>query len=161
MTPRVVVDTSALVPPTVRRELQELAAVGSFTALWSPWIIAELNRVLTWQWIAQPYDLQTPCDVSIQNWRRCRQSAHRMMTILLPTFELVHPLPPFPPAWESFSDPDDHPIWAAAVVGRAEYVISENSRHYPPRQPDGRHLHQGIEYLPARAFLDRLIAGEA
>jgi hypothetical protein len=111
--------------------------------------------------LAQPPIGHATGDLSAANRRRCRDAANRMMAALLPTFELVHPLPPYPPAWESFSDPDDHPIWAAAVVGQAAYAVSENSRHYPPRQPDGRHLHQGIEYLPARAFLDRLIAGDA
>jgi hypothetical protein len=44
--PRAVIDTSSLVPPMLRRELQQAAQLGLFTVIWSPWIIAELNRVL-------------------------------------------------------------------------------------------------------------------
>jgi len=28
-----------------RRDLQEAAALGIFEAIWSPWIVAELNRM--------------------------------------------------------------------------------------------------------------------
>jgi hypothetical protein len=45
--PRAVLDTSVLVPPGLRRGFQQSAVNGDFVALWSPWIIAELNRVLT------------------------------------------------------------------------------------------------------------------
>ena len=46
---RAVLDTNVLVPPGLRRDLQNAAQEGAFEALWSPWIIAELNRVLTWK----------------------------------------------------------------------------------------------------------------
>jgi hypothetical protein len=39
--------------------------------------------------------------------------------------------------------------------------VSENIRDFPPRGQDGRHIHEGIEYVPARVFLDRLARGEA
>jgi hypothetical protein len=147
-----VVDTSSLVPPSQRRDLQRAAFYGYFTAIWSPWIIAELNRVLTWRWIT---DL-TGGDLSHANERACAQKAKAMMERLLPAFELVAPLPPYPPAWETLRDVWDQPIWAAAVIGRAQYVISENTRDYPPRRADGRHVYEGIEYIPGRAFLQLL-----
>lgn len=153
---RAVVDTSALVPPTLRRELQQAAQLGLFTALWSPWVIAELNRVLAWRWIKAPPPDKPRGDLSDANERRCGEMANLMMEWLLPSFEVITPLPPYPPPGESLSDKWDHPIWATAVVGHAQYVISENTRHYPPRQADGRHLYQGVEYLRARAFLDSL-----
>lgn len=156
MTPRAVVDTSALVPPTLRRELQEAAALGAYTAIWSPWIIAELNRVLTWHWLTRPLAGRPVGDGSLANWRRCRTAANRMMALLLPTFELVHPLPPYPPAWPALTDVDDHPIWAAAVAGQATHVVSENRRHFPPPDAEGRRRHASVEYLTGRDFLDRL-----
>ena len=76
-----------------------------------------------------------------------------MMDLLLATFELVDPHPPYPPAWESLTDQWDYPIWATAAAGGARYVVSENTRDYPPRQTDGRHVYQGIEYIPGAAFL--------
>jgi hypothetical protein len=40
-----------------------------------------------------------------------------MMTALLSTFEVVNPRPPYPPSWP-MADPNDDPVWAAAVAGR-------------------------------------------
>lgn len=79
-----------------------------------------------------------------------------MMQWLVPSFELVNPLPPYPPVWENLSDTWDHPIWAAAKIGRAQYVISENTHDYPPRNADGRAVFEGVEYLPGVAFLNLL-----
>lgn len=149
---RAVVDTSALVPARMRQRIQQAAQVGAFTALWSPWIIAELNRVLVWRWIKD----RTGGDLSMANEHACSRSAKEMMEWLLPSIEVVTPLPPYPPAWASLTDKWDEPIWAAAVLGSAQYVISENTRHYPPRRTDGRHVHQDIEYVGGRAFLDML-----
>lgn len=81
------------------------------------------------------------------------------MAIMLPTFELATPLPPYPPAWEGLRDASDEPIWAAAKAANADYVVSENRRDYPPPAPDGRHTHDRIEYLPADGFLALLRRG--
>lgn len=78
------------------------------------------------------------------------------MAILLPTFELVTPLPRYPPVWISLSDPSDQPIWAAAKIGRADYVVSENGHDFPPLGAAGRHVFEGVEYLSARRFLATL-----
>jgi hypothetical protein len=155
MPPRAVVDTSALVPARLRRRVQETAGSGVCTVLWSPWIIGELYRVLTWQW------LERTRDFSAANEAACSRSAKAMMTLLISTFEIVAPVPPYPPTWPTLSDSDDHPIWATAVLGQAQYVVSENTRHFPPLGQDGRHMHQGIEYLTTLAFLDRLVPGNA
>ena len=160
---RAVLDTSVLVPPRLRRDLQNAAQEGVFIALWSPWIIAELNRVLTWKWVERTVvlagrdDSSIACDLSPANWSRCSAAATAMMEILVATFEVVAPRPPYPAAWDSLADPQDVPIWAAAIDGRAQYVVSDNRRDYPPRQEDGRHVYQGIEYLSGNDFLDRLV----
>lgn len=154
MAMRAVIDTSSLVPPRMRRDLQESAQLGIFTAIWSPWIVAELTRVLTWRW------LERDRDFSRNNWDRCSAAAKQMMTFLLTTFETVAPIPPYPLAWEQLQDAWDWPIWAAAKEGSAQYVVSENRRDFPPRQPTGRHTHEGIEYLTGQDFLT-LILGSA
>lgn len=82
------------------------------------------------------------------------------MRIMLPTIELVARLPPYPPAWGEIRDASDEPIWAAAKVANADDVVSENRRDYPPLRPDGRNTHDGIEYLPADAFLALLRQGQ-
>jgi PIN domain len=152
---RAVLDTSVLVPRHSREALQIAAQEDLYTALWSPWIIAELHRVLTWRWIQA-----TANDVSPDNQRRCSRAAKAMMRILVSTFELVDVRPPFPTAWENLGDEDDMPIWATAVIGHATHVVSNNTRDYPPPQPDGRHVYQGIEYISARDFLDLLYGGD-
>ncbi|HEX5505481.1 MAG TPA: PIN domain-containing protein [Thermomicrobiales bacterium] len=152
------VDTSALVPVTLRREIQETAALGLFVPVWSPWIVAELNRVLVWRWLATPPDGLRPGDFSPAAWRRCRAQANRMMELLSPVFETVNPRPPYPPAWENFPDPGDHPIWAAAVASRARFVISENTRHFPPADDAGARRWEGIEYLRWTDFAARLFS---
>ena len=83
-----------------------------------------------------------------------------MMAVLLPTFEVVIPRPPLSSAWSTLSDPHDVPIWDTAVAGRADYVVSENTRHYPPRGADGLHTYAGITYVPADTFLTLLLGEE-
>ena len=160
---RAVVDTSVLVPARLRAELQGLALDGAFTAIWSPWIISELYRTLTWQWIestarritAADGDTVTVCDLTAANWTRCGNSAKRMMEILLatPQWELVDPRPPYPAAWDTLDDVWDYPIWAAAVAGQAHYIVSNNTHDYPPVETGGRHVYAGVEYLSGVDFL--------
>lgn len=76
-----------------------------------------------------------------------------MMEWLLPSFDLVNPLPPYATAWETLADTWDLPVWAAAKLGQAQYVISENTHDYPPRDAQGRAIYDGIEYLSGAAFL--------
>lgn len=109
--------------------------------------------MLTWDWV-RTHGATTTSE------RECSLAAKRMMVYLLPTFELVSPLPPYPPAWEERADIWDQPIWAAAILGRAHYVVSENRRHFPPRQPDSSHTHAGITYLSGRDFLALLLKDE-
>lgn len=82
-----------------------------------------------------------------------------MMGYLLPTFTLVNPLPPYPEPWESLSDEWDIPIWAAAKLGQADLVVSENTTDFPPANDEGRHIHEGIEYMQGETFLDFLNDG--
>ncbi len=151
---RAVVDTSALVSPRLRRALQQQAQLGAFEAVWSAWIVAELNRVLVWRWLERTGD-----ETSSANERACATSAKRMMDYLIAVFAMVDPKPPYPPPWEGLADAWDHPIWAAAKASGAGYVVSENTRHYPPRGADGRHAHEGIIYMGGDAFLTLLDDG--
>lgn len=160
---RAVLDTSVLVPARLREDLQSLALDGAFMAIWSPWIIGELHRTLTWHWLARKAirvtstdgDPVTACDVSAANWLRCGRMAKQMMEILLatPNWVLVDPRPPYPTAWETLADAWDYPIWAAAIAGQAAYVVSDNVRDYPPPGSDGRHMHDGVEYISGADFI--------
>jgi PIN domain len=157
-----VLDTSVLVPTALRRDLVEAAALRRFTAIWSPWIIAELNRVLTWRYIKQhlPLGINVEGASSVrQHERAISRASKAMMTLLVPVFEVVDPKPPYPAAWATLRDVWDVPIWAAAKSAGAQYVVSDNTRDFPPRRPDGRHVHEGIDYVRGREFLE-LILGD-
>ena len=83
-----------------------------------------------------------------------------MMTLLLATFELANPEPPYPPAWDSLADLWDHPIWAAAKQSGAQYVVSENTHHFPPTGQESQHSHEGIVYVTGQSFI-ALLTGVA
>jgi hypothetical protein len=144
---RAVVDTSSII--SHRLDLQPLAQEELFIAVWSPWIIAELNRVLTWHWLTRI----RPGDISNDSYARCSQAAKTMMDLLLATFKLIHLEPPYPPAWDNLADTWDEPVWAAAKLSGAQYVVSQNTRDFPPKASDGRCVYEDIEYLTAEAFI--------
>lgn len=139
-------DTSTLFSPSLRRALHAAAVEELYVAIWSPWIIAELSRVLTSDWIHR----------NRGDEHALSQAAKRMMELLLPAFELVHPLPPHPRPWPQLTDIWDAPIWAAAVEGQATHVVSENTRDFPPADESGKHRFQGIEYVRGKVFLSIL-----
>jgi hypothetical protein len=89
--PRVLVDTSTLFTIRYRKQLTTLAAEGTIIAIWSPWIVAELNRILTWAWLDRHGD--TP-----RTRRACSAAAKTMMLAMEPNFLAVVPQPPYPPA---------------------------------------------------------------
>ncbi len=119
--------------------------------MWSPWIVAELHRVLAWDWMRKH-------GTTAATEAACSDAAKRMMVRLIPTFETVDPKPPYPPPWATLTDQWDHPVWAAAKIGRADYIVSENRRHFPPLV-DGRYLYEGAEYLTGLQFLALLAEG--
>jgi len=148
---RAVCDTNVLVPYAYRRHLLEAAAFGLFCPLWSPWIIGELYRVLTWKW-AQKYG------TSETERRRCSVAANAMMTLVLPNWEPVDIAPPWPAVWPTLNDPYDVPIWATALKGHARYVVSENTLDFPSADASGRYMWQEIEYIRIDEFLRKIEA---
>lgn len=144
-----VLDTSALVAPSHRRDLQIAADKGLFTAVWSPWIVEELARTLTRQF----YETHPHTRASR---RSLSTAAKRMMTLLTATFATVDPKPPPPEAWPSLTDAGDWPVWAAAKAAGAQYVVSTNTHDYPPAP----HTYEGIMYIAPQAFLRLLGLGE-
>jgi hypothetical protein len=142
--PKALLDASALYGPTNRRELQQAAAAGLFAAYWSPWIVEELARNLTTDYYrTRPYSAETR--------RTLSGLSKRMMAFLIASFAVVDPKPPFPDTWPAADPGDDH-VWAAAVAAGVAYVVSENTRHFPPRAESGRHEWNGIVYLTPVEF---------
>ena len=147
MPPRAVIDTSTLYSAGNRKAVTRLAAEGTLVAIWSPWIVAELVRILTLAWIERHGD-------SPVSRRRCSAAARVMMLAMEPNFLVVAPRLPYPPSWPD-PDPGDEPIWAAARSAGANYVVSENHHDFPPRDASGQHIYDGIEYLGCAEFLRR------
>jgi hypothetical protein len=173
MTVRAVLDTSVLVPAWSRLVLQQLASADPprFEPVWSEWIIAETWRTLAWR----------ACGAGA-TWRQVSEGANRMLRYLLPVMHTVRlreivgaVATPWPPAWAGLTDADDEPIWATAVLARAAYVVSENTRHFPPlveaspsappgradAAPGARHVYDGVEYLTAIEFVEDVLGEDA
>lgn len=154
--PVAVLDTSVLVPAWSRVTLQILAsgATPRYQPVWSEWIIAETWRVLT--------DRLARAGVAR---RDIAAQANSMLRHLLPVMRLVS-VAVVPPAAQHppIDDPNDALVWATAVIGKAGYVVSHNTAHFPPLVEEHwelagraytarRHVHSDIEFLTAIEFI--------
>ena len=152
-----VLDSSVLVPVWSRLTLQQLAAGGApaYQPVWSEWIIAETWRTLALQWLTQAG--QPPGFA----WPSLTRSANEMLRFLLPVMRLVT-LKEYagPDPWPGLTDRNDVPIWQTAVISQANYVISQNTRDFPPLV-QGRHQFGGIEYLTAIEFIEDVLGENA
>jgi len=148
--PRAVLDTSALWGRGPRSELIRALDAGRFDGLWSEWILGELYYGLAWDWAANKGTDDT-------QRRAMSSSAHAMLRLLIPRLELVTLRHAAVDPWPSLRDQEDEPVWATAVLGRATYVVSMNTRDFPPNvagvgEPP-RHVWDGIGYVEPQAFL--------
>lgn len=137
---RAVLDTSALLGPQ-RHELVFLAHRQAFRMVWSAFLIGELTRIRTEWAIKQGLD---------------RQVYRERINALIQELSKIATLVDYTrleggnyTAW--LKDPDDEPLLATALVGRAQYVVSHNTSDFPPGGSFA-----GVRYLTPRAFLDTL-----
>jgi hypothetical protein len=65
-----------------------------------------------------------------------------------------------PGPWPELADRDDVPIWQTAVLAGALYVVSQNTRHFPPLV-EGHHVHRDVEYLTAIEFIEDVLGKDA
>ena len=136
--PRVLCDTNVLVPWTTRHHLITATQEGLLVPYWSPWIIGELYRVLTWLWVERKGGGR-------QQQAQCSESSKKLMELLIPLFRVVDPKPPWDIPWPSLMDPWDQPIWAAAKAAKVKYVVSDNTADFPPADVRGKHIYEGID----------------
>lgn len=158
--PIAVLDASVLVPVWSRRALQLLARSPRprYRPVWSEWIIAETWYVVTMKAI------RTGLPEAVISTR-----AKQMLRHLLAVMRLVSvasppaSLPPSP-----LRDLDDEAPWLTAGLSGAQYLISHNTRDFPPlvhsveafggqRYSTHRHMHQGIEFLTAIEFIEDVL----
>jgi hypothetical protein len=153
-----VLDTSVLVPRWSRITLQRLAVepLRRYQPTWSEWIIAETWRVLVRNRVERAGRAgQAP------NRNLLHRQANEMMWYLLDAMSMTSLAGrrPLPEPWPSLNDPDDAPIWATAQLAGAQFVISHDTRHYPP-VVGGRHVYQGIEYVTTVEFVEDVLGLE-
>ncbi len=130
---RAVLDTSALLSAE-RRPLLFLATTGSYTIVWSEYIADEVKRKLVEMgWSAPKANALTDALIELAEMVDYRQ-------ITGGNYE----------AW--LRDPDDHPIMATALAGRVDYLVTWNTKDFPPK-----HRFAGITIITPDAFL-RLFA---
>ncbi len=114
-------DTCVLVPSRARDVLLEVASTGVYRPLWSSEILAELDRTLRLL-LAKREASQDQTDAYLAQLFRQMETA-------------------FPDAlvsdWESLAqtiqlpDPDDRHVVAAAQVGHADVIVTDNLAHFP------------------------------
>ena len=124
---------------------------GYVHLLWSPSIIAETGRLLTWQWLQR-----NPSPFTRSLWDRMSRDAHSWFDLMTQVFSVVEDSPLHPAMW-TLNPPDAHdaPLWTAAVRADAQVVVTDNLRDGPPPDPahEGLRLYQGRLYLSAEVFL--------
>ena len=162
--PIAVLDASVLVPHWSRVALRALALERPprFTPVWSTAIVAETWRTLT---LRAERAGQTGAAVS--------RAAHALWRLLDPVFQVAEAsTPPAGGPPSPLRDPDDAHLWHAALHAGAQYVVSHNTRDFPPllfvvaqvggaERPVGRHVHAGIEFLTAIEFIEDVLGADA
>lgn len=137
---RAVLDTSALLGPQ-RHELVFLAHKRAYTMVWSSFLVAEVTRIRTEWAIRQGLE---------------REAYRQRINALVAELSKIATLVDYTrlqggdyTRW--LRDPDDEPLLATALVGRASHVVSHNTSDFPP---DGSYA--GVHYVTPIAFLDML-----
>jgi predicted nucleic acid-binding protein len=138
--PRAVLDTSALLGPQ-RHELVFLAHQRAYTMVWSSFLIAELTRIRT-EWAIRQ-------GLEREGYRERINGLIQELSKLATLVDYTRLEGGNYTAW--LKDPDDEPLLATALVGRAAYVVSHNTRDFPPGG-----AFAGVHYLTPLAFLDIL-----
>jgi hypothetical protein len=162
--PIALLDANVLVSAWSRKLLRDLAATEPprFVGVRSSAIIAETWRVLTVQ------RLNAGSSASALS-----RDAHEMWTKLDPVLRIAEASrrpPDTPPS--PLRDRRDEHLWNAALNAGAQYVVSHNTRHFPPAMEvsmssdEGarqavRHLAHGIEFLTAIEFIEDVLGEDA
>lgn len=117
-----VLDTSVLWPSVQRDLLLSLAAEGCYRPLWSTAILDELAYHEGKKLAARGTPLT-----------EAATSARRLITRMSAAFDdaLVTDWEPLAGTY-GLPDPDDEHVVAAAVLGGAEVIVTENLKHFPP-----------------------------
>jgi PIN domain len=122
--------------------LLDAARNGYVDLIWSPLIIAESNRVLTWLWLKRHGN-----DFSDRAWEQCSIDAKRMFARLTPYFHVVDDCPPAASLWNNPSDAWDIPIWTAAKRSDASFIVTDNLSDGPPLNAEGYREFDDVNFV--------------
>lgn len=115
-------DTCVLVPSRARDVLLEIASTGAFRPLWSTQILAELDRTLRLLFAKRSL---TKTELEGYLTHLFRQMRIAFPDALVTEWEPLVPTVHLP-------DPDDRHVVAAAWVGRADVIVTDNLADFPP-----------------------------
>ena len=129
---RAVLDTSALLSRE-KRALVYFAQTGLYTIVWSNYIIWELSRKMAEiGWAKETARSYIEALSDLAEWCDYRQ-------ITGGSYE------------DWLADPDDHPIMATAIAGQVDYVVTWNTKDFPPKR-----RFAGITIITPDAFLQEM-----
>lgn len=143
-------DTCVLVPSLTRDVLLEIAVSGVYRPLWSSKILDELARTV------RRLQLKGDSDAQTTDTYVARLVSH--MGAAFPDARVE--------GWEPFvttielPDRDDRHVVAAAVIGRADVIVTDNAKHFPidalPRplftQTSDAFLVHSLDLYPSRVL---------
>jgi hypothetical protein len=162
--PIALLDSSVIIPQWSRVVLQTLAddVQPRFVAFWSSAIIAETWRILTIKRLSAGSSPSALSNDAFIMWSK--------LDPVLRIAEASRRPPDTPPS--PLRDRHDEHLWNAALNAGAQFVVSHNTRHFPPAvtvetSPDEddspviRHLAHGIEFLTAIEFIEDVLGEDA
>lgn len=115
-------DTCVLYPSYLRDVLLQIAQHGVYRALWSTQILEELARALRARHLDRGHDAHT-ADAYVV--RLLEQMETAFPDAMVENWQPLVPTVTLP-------DPDDRHVVAAAIVGRADIIVTQNLRDFPP-----------------------------
>lgn len=127
------------------------AREGYIVPFWSPCIITEVNRFLTWQWLRLYGGDQSPA-----SWRACSADSKKWFSIMTSVFRVVDDCPPAEPVWDSPRDAWDIPLWSAAKRCDARFIVTANLKDGPPADENGLRIFEGVTWIHPEAFADEV-----
>lgn len=152
-----VIDTSVLVTFDKLQPILSAALDDYLIPIWSPCIVAEANRVLTWKWLRRQARLGGGSGREVVLTRAlevaCSRDAKLWFDIMTNLFRVIDDRPPNERLWEEQPrDRWDIPIWNAAVRGEAHFVVTSNLIDGPPANADGLQVFEGIACVSPEVF---------
>lgn len=137
---RAVLDTSSLIS-IQRHALVYPAAMGYYTIVWSPFLIAEFTRIRTELAIRHGQDRAL--------YRTRINEYIKVLSQLAVTVDHTRLEGGNYTRW--LHDPDDEPVLATALVGKAQFIVSLNTKDFPPNSSFA-----GVHYMTPAKFLELL-----